>query len=231
MLKSPAITTGAGSSTSSASYASDEAAAQATQAALEEKGAKALLVRADNRNSAEIVAFFAAAQARFGPIYGVIANAGVEEVETPLADMSEEAFDRLSNINFKGTFLGLQQAARTVIDGGRIIAVASTIASYPPPGSAVYAATKAAVRLMAQVLSLEVGERAVTVNTLDPGAVDGAGIFTSMGEDQRRAFNTLSPLGRLPRSEDLVGAVEFLLSDQAAMINGHHLAVTGGFRL
>lgn len=80
-------------------------------------------------------------------IYGVLANAGVENVEAPFSEMTEDELDRVVDINFKGTFFTLQQASRTVIDGGRVIATASTIASYPPPGSGVYAATKAAVRL------------------------------------------------------------------------------------
>jgi 3-oxoacyl-[acyl-carrier protein] reductase len=139
--------------------------------------------------------------------------------------------NRVVDINFKGTFFALQQAARTVVDGGRVIATASTIASYPPPGSGVYAATKAAVRLMVEVLSLELGPRGITVNSLDPGAVEGAGIFTHMSEDLRRTFEKQSPMGRLPQPKDLVGAVAFLLSDDAAMVSGLHLAVTGGFRI
>jgi 3-oxoacyl-[acyl-carrier protein] reductase len=174
---------------------------------------------------------FAAAKERFGSIYAVIANAGVENVEAPFAEMAEEELDRIVDINFKGTFFTLQQAARTVVEGGRVIATASTIANYPPAGSGVYAATKAAVRLMVEVLSLELGPRGVTVNSLDPGPVEGAGIFTRMTDDVREPFYKQSPMGRLPLASDLVGAVAFLLSDGAAMVSGHHLAVTGGFRI
>jgi NAD(P)-dependent dehydrogenase (short-subunit alcohol dehydrogenase family) len=131
----------------------------------------------------------------------------------------------------KGTFFALQQAARSVIDGGRVIATASTIASYPPRGSGVYAATKAAVRLMVEVLSLELGPRGITVNSLDPGPIDGAGIFTHMTDDERQTFLKQAPMGRLPEPDDLMGALAFLLSDGAAMVSGHHLAVTGGFRI
>ena len=115
--------------------------------------------------------------------------------------------------------------------GGRIVATASIIASYPPEGSAVYAATKASVRLMTEVLSLELVPRGVTVNSLDPGPVEGAGIFTQMKDDLRRSFYEKTPLGRLPRAQDLVGALAFLLSDEAAMVSGHHLAVKGAFRI
>jgi 3-oxoacyl-[acyl-carrier protein] reductase len=213
------------------SYASDDVAAQETGAAIRAAGGDCVIVKGDGRRRDSVEELFTKAADRFGTIYAVIANAGVENVVSPFADMAEEEMDRVVDINFKGTFFALQQAARTVVDGGRVIATASTIASYPPPGSGVYAATKAAVRLMVEVLCLELGPRGITVNSLDPGAVEGAGIFTHMSEDLRRTFEKQSPMGRLPQPKDLVGAVAFLLSDHAAMVSGHHLAVTGGFRI
>lgn len=107
-------------------------------------------------------------------------------VETPFADMTEADLDRVVDINVKVTFFTLQQATRLVMDGGRVVATGSIIAVYPPPGAGAYAATKMAVRTMIEVLSLELGPRSVTVNSLDPGPVDGAGIFGNMPEKQRQ---------------------------------------------
>ncbi|MFZ3484946.1 SDR family NAD(P)-dependent oxidoreductase [Sphingomonas sp. 3-13AW] len=213
------------------SYSSDEGAAEETGAAIRAAGGDCLVVKADGRRRESVEDLFRQTAARFGDIYAVIANAGVENVESPFAEMAEDEMDRVVDTNFKGTFFTLQQAARSVVDGGRIIATASTIASYPPPGSGVYAGTKAAVRVMIEVLSLELGPRGITVNSLNPGPVGGAGIFTNMSDDQREAFEKQTPMGRLPRPEDLVGTAAFLLSDGAAMVSGHHLAVTGGFRV
>ncbi len=213
------------------SYSSDEAAAEETRSAIRNRGRECLIVKGDVRRRDDVEALFEAAEENFGSIYGVVANAGVENVEAPVAEMAEDELDRVVDINFKGTFFTLQQAARRVVDGGRIVATASTIASYPPEGSAVYAATKASVRLMIEVLSLELGPRGITVNSLDPGPVEGAGIFTHMKSELRQSFYEKSPMRRLPRAQDLVGAVGFLLSDGAAMVSGHHLAVTGGFRI
>jgi 3-oxoacyl-[acyl-carrier protein] reductase len=213
------------------SYSSDDAAAEETRAAIRTAGADCLIVKADGRRRESVEELFRETAARFGEIYAVIANAGVEDVVSPFADMAEEEMDRVVDTNFKGTFFTLQQGARSVVDGGRVVATASTIASYPPPGSGVYAATKAAVRLMVEVLSLELGPRGITVNSLDPGPVGGAGIFTHMSDEQREAFEKQTPMGRLPRPEDLVGTAAFLLSDGAVMVSGHHLAVTGGFRI
>jgi 3-oxoacyl-[acyl-carrier protein] reductase len=213
------------------SYSSDDAAAEETRAAIRAAGVDCVLVKGDGRRRESVEELFRQTAERFGEIYAVIANAGVENVVSPFAEMAEEEMDQVVDINFKGTFFTLQQAARSVVDGGRVIATASTIASYPPPGSGVYAATKAAVRLMVEVLSLELGPRGITVNSLDPGPVEGAGIFTHITDDQRQTFLQQAPMGRLPQPDDLVGALAFLLSDGAVMVSGHHLAVTGGFRI
>lgn len=213
------------------SYSGDEDAAEATRARLEELGAVATVTRADSRKRAEVEQLFAAAKARFGDLYAVIANAGIENVEAPFAEMSEDDLDRVVDINVKGKFFTLQQAARHVVDGGRVIATGSTIALYPPPNAGAYASSKAAVRTMVEVLALELGPRGVTVNSLSPGAVDGSGIFTQMDEEQRRTFAAATPMGRLPRAADLTGSVAFLLSDAAAMVTAHHLNVTAGFRV
>jgi 3-oxoacyl-[acyl-carrier protein] reductase len=213
------------------SYSSDETAAEETRTAVRAAGGDCVVVKGDNRRRESVEDLFRQASERFGGIYAVIANAGVENVVSPFAEMAEDEMDRIVDINFKGTFFALQRAARSVIDGGRVIATASTTASYPPRGSGVYAATKAAVRLMVEVLSLELGPRGITVNSLDPGPIDGAGIFTHMTDDERQTFLKQAPMGRLPEPDDLMGALAFLLSDGGAMVSGHHLAVTGGFRI
>lgn len=213
------------------SYSSDEDAAAATRGRLEALGAEALVLKADSRKRSDIETLFQQALDRFGALYGVIANAGIENVEAPFADMPEEDLDRVIDINVKGTFLTLQQAARHVVDGGRVIATASTIAVYPPPNSGAYAASKAAVRTMVEVMALELGPRQVTVNSLCPGPVKGSGIFTEIDEKAVKTFSDASPMGRIPEAQDLVGAIAFLLSDEARLVNAHHMAVTAGFRI
>ncbi len=213
------------------SYSSDEAAAEETQARIREVGGDCLVVRADSRRRSDLESLFEQARARFGDIYAVIANAGVENTAAPFAKMSEEDLDRVVDVNVKGTFLTLQQAARTVVDGGRVIATASTIALYPPPGAGAYAASKAAVRLMVEVLALELGHRGITVNSLSPGAVEGSGMFTNMTDADRKTFTAATPMGRLPKADDLSASVAFLLSGGASLVTAHHLEVTAGFRV
>lgn len=212
------------------SYSGDEDATEAARARLAELGADALVVKADSRRREEVERLFAETKARFGDLYGVVANAGIENVEAPFAEMDEAALDRVVDINIKGTFFTLQQAARHVVDGGRVIATASMIAVYPPPNSGAYAASKAAVRTMVEVLALELGPRGITSNSLSPGAVEGSGIFTQMDDDARKTFVAATPMGRLPQAKDLTGSIAFLLSDGARLITAHHMVVTAGFR-
>ena len=209
-------------------YGSDDDAAQAAADDLTARGATVLLVRADLRRRAEVESLFSQAVARFGSIDIVMANAGFEVIDGPFTDMDEDRLDHVVDLNVKGTFFTLQQAARHVVDGGRIVATSSTIALYPAEKAGVYASTKAAVRTMVEVLSKELGPRRVTVNSLAPGMVKGAGVFTEIPGDLEKQAVEATPLGRMVEPADIAGAAVFLVSDDAAMISGQHLAITGG---
>ncbi len=208
----------------------DDDANQATVAALRTIGTDSLLVRGDIRKRRNVEQLFRETIARFGSVDIVCANAGVEKVDASFADLAEADLDLIVDTNVKGTFFVLQQAARQVVDGGRIIATASTIALYPPANAGVYAGTKAAVRLMAEVLAQELGPRRITVNTLDPGIIAGAGVVTHLSDVERAKYTETVPLGRMLTPDDLKGAITFLVSDGAMMITGQHLCVTGGGR-
>ena len=84
---------------------------------------------------------------------------------------------------------------------------------------------------MIEALSLELGPRGVTVNSLNPGPVDGAGIFSQIPEKLHRPFVEHTPLGVLPKPQDLVSALEFLLCDGAHVITSQHLAIIRGFSI
>lgn len=209
-------------------YGSDDETAQAARDNLVGYGAGVLLIKADIRRRGEVEHLFSQAIAQFGQIDVVIANAGVEVIDGPFTDMEEERLDHVVDLNVKGTFFTLQQAARHVVDGGRIIATSSTIALYPPENAGVYASTKAAVRTMVEVLAKELGPRQVTVNSIAPGMVKGAGVFTQMPRDLEEQAVGATPLGRVVTPPDIAGTAVFLISNDAAMISGQHLGITGG---
>lgn len=209
-------------------YGSDDEAAQTATAELAAAGAKVLMLKTDVRNRGEVEALFQRAHDEFGRIDIVVANAGIEVIDRTFADLEEESMDRVVDINVKGTFFTLQQAARHVVDGGRIIATSSTIALYPPEKAGLYASTKAAVRLMVEGLAKELGPRGITVNSIAPGMVKSAGVFTQIPSELENQAIEATPLGRMVEPADIGGTALFLASADAAMISGQHLGITGG---
>jgi 3-oxoacyl-[acyl-carrier protein] reductase len=211
-------------------YSKDKASADEVIKNITSKGVKVLAVQADISKVAEIDRLFAEAKKTFGKIDIVVANAGIEMVEVPVTDFTEEQFDRLFSINTKGSYFTMQQAAKNIEDNGRIIYIASSTTSFPVPGMAVYGGSKTTPRYLVNILSQEIGHKGVTVNSIIPFAVDHSGIFAkpdSFPALRKRLLDSC-PMGRLAEVEDVANAAEFLASDHASFISGQHLLVNGG---
>jgi 3-oxoacyl-[acyl-carrier protein] reductase len=211
-------------------YSRDKASADQVESNIKAMGVRVLSVQADVSKVAEIERLFSEAKAAFGRIDIVVANAGIEMVETPVADFTEEQFDRVFGINTKGTYFTMQQAAKQVEDGGRIIYIASSTTSFPVPGMAVYGGSKTTPRYLVDILSKEIGHRGVTVNSIIPFAVNHSGIFVEEGSYPRLRKQLLDscPMGRLAEVEDVANVAEFFASDLSSFVNGQHLLVNGG---
>ena len=123
-------------------YSKDKSSADEVVSNIKAMGVKVIAVQADVSKVADIQRLFSEAKKVFGKIDIVVANAGIELVETPVVDFTEEQFDRVFSINTKGTYFTIQQAAKTVENNGRIIYVASSTTSFPVPGMAVYGGSK-----------------------------------------------------------------------------------------
>lgn len=214
-------------------YSKDKSSADQVVANIEAMGAKVIAVQADVSKVADIRRLFDEAKKAFGKIDIVVANAGIEMVETPVTEFTEEQFDRLFAINTKGSYFTMQMAAQTVEDNGRIIYIASSTTAFPIPGMAVYGGSKTTPRYLVDVLSKEIGHRGVTVNSIIPYAVDHSGIFVDPESypDLRRALLESCPMGRLAEVEDVANIAEFFASDLASFVNGQHLLVNGGATL
>jgi len=211
-------------------YAGNKSASDAVVADIEAMGAKVIAVQADVSKVSEIEKLFDEAEKAFGKIDIVVANAGIEMVETPVTEFTEEQFDRLFSINTKGSYFTMQQAAKRVQDNGRIIYVASSTTAFPVPGMAVYGGSKTTPRYLVDVLSKEIGHRGVTVNSIIPFAVDHSGIFAEEGSypELRKSLIDSCPMGRLAEVEDVANIAEFFASDLSSFVNGQHLLVNGG---
>jgi len=211
-------------------YSRDKASAEEVLSNVTAMGVKAILVQADVSKVTEIERLFNEGLAAFGKIDIVVANAGIEMVETPVTEFTEEQFDRVFTINTKGTYFTMQQAAKHVQDNGRVIYIASSTTSFPVPGMAVYGGSKTTPRYLVNILSQEIAHRGVTVNSIIPFAVDHSGIFADPDAypELRKSLLASSPMGRLAEVEDVANVAEFFASDLSSFVNGQHLLVNGG---
>lgn len=210
-------------------YSSSKAAAAETVAAIERMGASAIAVKANVSDVADLERLFTEVVDRFGRLDIAVANAGVELIETPTVDVTEADFGRLYAINAKGAFFTLQLAAKHVVDNGRIIYIGTSNTRYPLPGYALYGGSKIGAQFAVEVLAKELGPRGVTVNSILPTAVEGAGVFTDGVSDQVLEFvRSFRPMARMGSVEDVANAAEYLASDLAGFVSGQHLLLSGG---
>lgn len=211
-------------------YSKDAASAEATVEELKKYGTKVIAVQADVSKVEDINRMFETALAEFGKLDIVVANAGVELVDQPSVDFTEEQFERLFSINSKGTYFTMQNAAKHISNNGRIIYIGSSTTAFPMPGVALYGGSKMAARLLVQVMAQELGSRGITVNSIIPTTIKGAGVFTNLPENsfveqQVTAFN---PMNRMGTPEDVANVAEFFASELSSFVSGQHLLVSGG---
>lgn len=211
-------------------YSRDKASAEEVVSNITAMGVKVIAIQADISKVPDLERLFNEAIAAFGKIDIVVANAGVELVETPVTEFTEEQFDRVFGINTKGTYFTMQQAAKHVENNGRIIYIASSTTSFPVPGMAIYGGSKTTPRYLVDILSKEIGHKGITVNSIIPFAVDHSGIFADPDSypELRKQLLDSCPMGRLADVEDVANAAEFFASDLSSFVNGQHLLVNGG---
>lgn len=211
-------------------YSRDKASADEVLSNVLAMGVKAIAIKADVSKVADLEYLFNEAKKTFGKIDIVVANAGIEMVEVPVTEFTEEQFDKVFSINTKGTYFTLQQAAKHVENNGRIIYIASSTTSFPVPGMAVYGGSKTTPRYLVDILSKEIGHKGITVNSIIPFAVDHSGIFAEANSypELRKQLLDSCPMQRLAEVEDVANVAEFFASDLSSFVNGQHLLVNGG---
>jgi len=177
---------------------------------------------------------FDATEEAFGPLDGVVVNAGIVAPSMPLAEMTEERLRRIFEVNVLGAFLCAREAARRLSrsrggHGGAIVLVSSVAARLGSPNEYVdYAASKAALDTLCVGLAKELAGDGVRVNAVRPGIVDTE-IHASGGQpDRTERLVPQIPLGRAGRPEEVAEAIVWLLSDAASYTTGAVLDVSGG---
>ncbi|MDF2763323.1 MAG: Short chain dehydrogenase [Rhodospirillales bacterium] len=216
------------------SYARDERAAAEVARAIETAGGAALAVRADVRREAEIVALFDAAERAFGPVTGLVNNAGITGRIAPLSEAAPEMIREVVETNVTGAILAAREAVKRMStarggQGGAIVNVSSGAATLGSPGEYVhYAASKGAIDTFTLGLAREVAREGIRVNAVAPGLVV-TDIHAAGGEPGRpeRLAPTI-PMGRPGSPEEIAEPILFLISPAASYITGAVLRVAGG---
>lgn len=209
-------------------YANQPSAADQVVAEITTKGGNAIAFRADVSKSTEVKSMFDAAIERFGKIDYLINNAGIA-IFKPIVTTTDDDFERLMDINLKGVFHTMREAATRLEDKGRIVNFSSTVTRLMMPSYGIYSASKAAVEQMSRVFAKEMGHRGITVNSIAPGPTNTELFHEGKSEETVQRLAQMAALGRIGEPEDISRVVLFLLSEDAGWISGQSIAANGGF--
>jgi 3-oxoacyl-[acyl-carrier protein] reductase len=208
-------------------YASSAKEADALVAELHAQGAKAIAVKADVAMADEVRAMFDITEKALGKVDILVNNAGVMQPK-PIAETDDETYDRTFDINVRGTFNTLREAAGRMNNGGRVINFSSTAIALNLPGYAIYNATKSAVESLTHVFAKELRGRDITVNAVAPGPVATELFLKGKTDEQIQHFEKMPPLQRLGQPDDIASVVSFLAGADSGWVNGQILRANGG---
>jgi len=203
--------------------------AEEAAASIRASGGNATGVMLDVRDAAGWTTLVADVVARHGPIDILVNNAGIAVPGDTAADVSEEVWDRILDINAKGVWLGM----RAVLPGmvarkrGKICNVASTAAHIGLRDAAAYCASKGAVLALTRQAGVQYAPYNVQINSVSPGTTM-TGLQRDVTEAQRAAFLPLTPIGRFAESPEVAAAILFLVSNGSSFITGADVSVDGG---
>ncbi len=207
--------------------------ANETARMIKAEGGGAIAIRADVSRAADAEEMVNETVKRFGGLDIIYNNAGIEGESGFLAQLSEEAFDRVIAINLRGVWLGMKYALPAMIQrgGGVVINTASIAGLVAIRGAGAYCAAKAGVIALTRVAALEYGRYNIRVNCICPGAIDTPMVQRISGEGgmSPQAVSRISVLGRIGRSDEIARTALFLASDDASFATGAPFIIDGGW--
>jgi len=195
------------------------------------KGGSAFSVRANVSVAVEVEAMFKEVLSRFGRLDIVVNNAGDLVERCPIAEMSEELWDRIMDLNMKGVFLCCRGALAAMIPRGEgvIVNVSSIAARHGGgPGAVAYAASKGGVLTLSKGLAREVAPKGVRVNAVSPGVIATRFHQRHSTPETMARFVSSIPMGRAGAAEEVAEAIAFLASPRSSYLTGETIEVNGG---
>ncbi|HEY9068487.1 MAG TPA: SDR family oxidoreductase [Burkholderiaceae bacterium] len=210
-------------------YAGNADEAAKVVAAITAAGGQATAIQADVADAAAVRRLFDETERLYGRIDVLVNNAGVMPPELPpLVDTDDKTFDRLFSVNVKGSFNTMREAAARLRNGGRIVNFSSSVIGLALPGYAVYAASKAAIETMTNILAKELRGKGITVNAVAPGPTATALFLDGKSPEAIARLAKAAPLERLGTPEDIAGVVAFLAGPDGVWVNAQTLRANGG---
>ena len=207
-------------------YAKDGVSASAVVKAIEGTGGKAIAIQADSADAEAIKSAVEKSVEAFGGLDVLVNNAGTA-IPKSFEDGTFEEFDRMIDLNLRGTLFATKAALKYLKEGGRIITIGSCVGErMMTPGLAVYSATKGAVKMFTQGLSREVGGRGITVNNVQPGPIDTD--LNPAAGDWAAPQKAATALNRYGTVDEVAALVAFIASPASSYITGANLTVDGG---
>jgi 3-oxoacyl-[acyl-carrier protein] reductase len=209
-------------------YAGNEAAAAEVAAHIESLGRKALIIKANVGNSAEVDAMVKKTLEAFGQLDILVNNAGITR-DNLIMRMKDEEFDEVINTNLKGVFNCVRSVTRTMMKqrSGRIINISSVVGSMGNPGQANYVAAKAGVIGLTKSAARELASRGITVNAIAPGFIT-TDMTDKLSDEMKAQLLLQIPLARFGQPDDIAKTVLFLASNEASYMTGQTLHIDGG---
>ncbi len=202
--------------------------AKETERLVQTEGVKTALAVGDLGQAQIVKAMFDTAVREFGKVDIVISNAGAI-IKKPVAQITDADFEKLMNVNTRANFLVAREAARRLADNGRLIFTGTSLLAGAAPGYGAYSGTKAIVEELTRMMCKELGTRGITVNSINPGAVNTPFFASAETPESTRFAASLSVAGRLGEIPDLVPLISFIASPSAQWINGQSLWINGGY--
>jgi 3-oxoacyl-[acyl-carrier protein] reductase len=209
-------------------FANHREEAEGVVAEIRSNGGAAIAVQADVCDETDVERLFVTSMRVFGRLDVVISNAGVMQLAS-IETKNIAAFDAVMSTNVRGTFLILGAARKALGDGGRIVALSTSVIPKALPGYGPYIASKAAVEGLVHVLANELRGRNITVNAVAPRPVATDLFLQGKTEEQVATVAKMAPLERLEEPVDIANAVSFLVGRDGSWINSQVIRVNGGF--